>query len=525
MSSPCARLLVIGLDCADPQLLLRWADSGDLPVIRSLRERGTWGPLASPPGLADDGTWASFYTGVSPARHGRYFFHAIEPGRYRTPFWQTQHLLHRPFWESLSAAGKRIAILDVPKCPLAEDINGVHLTDWRVHGRDRKTASQPPEIAETLGSRYGEDRTDCLDRRPWLCNEMELPPESYDEFLEALAQSVDDKLAFSSELLAREAWDLFLVVFKEAHCVSHKLWHLLDQAHPAHSARLAERYENAIKNVYMRLDRAIGRLIEIAAPTDVIVFSDLGMASNYTGNPLLETVLERLEQRWLSPAGRIHRRLRTLALSSLRRFDKHHDSWARGGRLFYAVPNGEQSGAIRLNLAGRERWGMVEPGAGCDALSEYLVEALSELVDPDSGMPIVEEILRTPQVYQGPHADRLPDLLVVWRRERPILAAASRLIGEVRVPELKLRTGGHVAGGLYVMASRSAPRHASPVPASITDLAPTIAALLGHPLAGVDGRPLVATAQRDAGHSHPSGPAAPDNAKTAAKPRAHRSSR
>lgn len=496
---PQARLLVIGLDCADPSLLARWADDGDLPVLRALRERGTWGPLESPPGMADDGTWASFYTGVSPARHGRFFFHALAPGDYRTPFWRTEHLRHRPFWEELSAAGRRLAVIDVPKCPLAETINGIHLTDWRVHGRDRPTASQPPDIAESLHARFGEDRTDSLERKPWLCDEKALPREAYDGFLEALAESLDHKLAFATELLARERWDLFLVVFKESHCVSHKFWHLLDPAHPAHSAPLRERYGEAVRDIYMRLDRALGRLIERSGPaTDVIVFSDLGMAANYTGNPLLEAILERLEQRWLSLGRRIDRRLRTLAIGSLRgRLGLDRAAAARAARPFYAVPNGEQSGAIRINLAGRERWGRIAPGADYEALCDFLVAALSELVDPDSGLPLVDEVLRASATYPGPNADRLPDLLVMWQRERPILAAASALIGEIRIGDRGLRPGGHVAGGCYLMAGPRIPRCAAPLPASITDLAPTIAALLDHPLAGVDGRPLVAGSAAD----------------------------
>lgn len=92
-------------------------------------------------------------------------------------------------------------------------------------------------------------------------------------------------------------------------------------------------------------------------------------------------------------------------------------------RLFFPLPNGEQSGAIRLNLVGRESHGLVRPGPEREALCDYLISALNELADPDSGTPIVESVWRTEEVFSGPHNERLPDLFVEWRRDRPILGS------------------------------------------------------------------------------------------------------
>ena len=83
------------------------------------------------------------FTSVSPAKHGRYFYHAIIPKTYRLPFWNDNNLKRVPFWDDLSKSRFRLAVIDVPKCPLSSEINGVHLTDWRVHGRDHSTASNP----------------------------------------------------------------------------------------------------------------------------------------------------------------------------------------------------------------------------------------------------------------------------------------------------------------------------------------------------------------------------------------------
>jgi len=128
--------MVIGMDSADYKLVSKWCDSGDLPVLQSIKEKGGYGRLISPAGMGDDATWASFYTAVSPARHGRYFGKTICNGSYETPFFCDGDLQHEPFWNALSRANRKVAIIDVPKCPSATPLNGIYVTDWHVHGRD-----------------------------------------------------------------------------------------------------------------------------------------------------------------------------------------------------------------------------------------------------------------------------------------------------------------------------------------------------------------------------------------------------
>ena len=343
-------------------------------------------------------------------------------------------------------------------------------------------------------SRFGADKTDSLGTGRWLCDSMALEPGSYDEFLTSLINSLNAKLTFAAETLERGHWDLFLVVFKEAHCAGHKFWHLLDSSHPAYSEPLAARYGTAILQIYRHLDAAIGRLLEIAGPeARVIVFSDLGMASNYTGNPLLERILHRLELQRSSFSRRIALHARLAAVAAARRWlNRSGQAFSRSIRQFYALPNGEQSGAIRLNVAGREPAGIIAPGADYDAACDYLDAAFSELVDPESGNSLVDKVVRTRDIYQGPYTDRLPDLLVMWNRSRRITAAASSRIGVIRGDDPGIRTGGHIGDGLYCLAGPGIRNQQNPVPASVVDIAPTIADCLGRSLNDVDGIPITA---------------------------------
>ena len=159
------KVIVIGLDSADSNLVRQWCDSGDLPFLRAIRDRGISGVLTTPPGLGDDAVWASFYTGVSPGRHGRYHHRQLPPRSYKVD--NFRNVRRRPFWDQLSRAGRRVGVLDVPKCPLMPELNGFQVNDWLVHGRDFATNSFPRDVGRDLVQRFGDDRTD---REPeYLC--------------------------------------------------------------------------------------------------------------------------------------------------------------------------------------------------------------------------------------------------------------------------------------------------------------------------------------------------------------------
>ena len=65
-------VVFIGLDSADPALLLKWEQEGLLPSLGALRQRSLRGRVILPPGLGTGAMWVSLYSGVSPAKHGRY---------------------------------------------------------------------------------------------------------------------------------------------------------------------------------------------------------------------------------------------------------------------------------------------------------------------------------------------------------------------------------------------------------------------------------------------------------------------
>ena len=154
------------------------------------------------------------------------------------------------------------------------------------------------------------------------------------------------------------------------------------------------------------------------------------------------------------------------------------------------MPNNGNYAAIRVNLIGREPRGRVARGAEYDAVLAGLRTDLLALENPETGVPLVHEVLRTDDHYDGPLRDWLPDLVVDWNRDAPITDARSAKVGTIRGMTQATRSGDHRPPGLLaVRGPGTVPGRFAPN-VKATDLAPTIAAFFGVEMADIDGRPI-----------------------------------
>ena len=338
------------------------------------------------------------------------------------------------------------------------------------------------------------------------------------EFLEDLKARIATKLDICDHLLEQDRWDLFAAVFAESHCVGHQLWCLHDQEHPRYDAEMARALGDPVKRIYGALDTALGRLLARAGPeTTVVVVCSHGMGPHYDATFLLDEILLRLdgvetagvrrrlvgacESVWKRTPPVLKRLIRPLVNGARRRREartgKREESLSEalltpdiGRRRFFTVPNNDVHGGIRVNLAGREPQGIVQPGAEYDALYEELRRELGELVNLETGKHLVRAVVRSAEIYEGEGLDGLPDFLIEWDTSAPIRAVQSPKIGKIEREFDGIRTGDHKPEGLFVAKGPSIRPQRLAAPVSIMDVAPTVAALLGVPLPDVDGKPI-----------------------------------
>ena len=158
------------------------------------------------------------------------------------------------------------------------------------------------------------------------------------------------------------------------------------------------------------------------------------------------------------------------------------------GQRWFLAPNNTVYGGVRINLRGREPGGVVEPGADYDAACEQLAQDLLELVNVETGEPVVNGVSRTEDHYERSAVDALPDLFIDWNHERPVETIWSARTGLIHGRYDLWRTGDHRLDGMLL--ARGPGIEAGPRPALRSiDLGPTIAARLGVALDAVDGEP------------------------------------
>ena len=166
-----------------------------------------------------------------------------------------------------------------------------------------------------------------------------------------------------------------------------------------------------------------------------------------------------------------------------RRLTKQYD-WS-ATRYFPLVM--DHAGYIRINLAGREPRGIVQPGAEYRAECDELSEAWSNVRDIATDERIVERIYRLEDLAPvgAPYRDGLPDLVITWGRQSAIRSRGVYRPGHdaIRWEDNgvlpSLRSGNHRSKGWFIAVGRGIESGSHMGGHHISDLAPTVVQWLG----------------------------------------------
>jgi predicted AlkP superfamily phosphohydrolase/phosphomutase len=508
------KILFLAICAGERDLIVRWAQEGVLPTFKALLAKGLVGRTQSVPGLYVQCNWPAFYTGTGPAKQGIHSWQQLTPGTY--DFYRAftpDHVKSTPFWDHLSDAGRRVAILDIPHSGPSRKINGVQLVEWGAHDANHGFQSSPASLAAEIVERFGEHP------QRGLCD-ADRTAEDMIEFRDGLLHGIDGKVAITKHFLAQEDWDFFAQVFTEAHCVGHQCWHLHDPAHPRHSRADVAIAGDPVKDVYVAIDRAIGEILaEVGEDTTVVVLASHGMQGKYPSQFMLGDILARLgvaankaetdgAARWFGVKRALDpmltwgwRHLPGFAKALLDPFRHRARDWVAtpsrdlpltldpAASKCFIIPNNHTHGGIRVNLIGREPNGKVRPEE-MDAFLDELGRDLMAIVNRDTGKRIVNRIMRTKDYFQGPLTEHFPDLLVEWTCADPVKSVESPKLGRLDKKYNYCRTGEHNPAGMFVAYGPGiAPGRLERL-TSIMDFAPTFCKMLGVEVDEFDGRAI-----------------------------------
>jgi predicted AlkP superfamily phosphohydrolase/phosphomutase len=460
---PPHKLLVIGWDGATFQMIDPLLAQGRLPNLAKLIERGSQSRLESTKVPISSAAWVGAVTGKTPGQNGVYSFFEPIAQSYDVRLISSRSNRAAPLWRVLGWNGMKSLVFNVPITYPPEKIDGT-MVGGMLSPFDAEYA-HPKGLTEKL-----RERGFVPDLGAWR------------EKQQVTFARVEEQLALKQqilvEMLARDDWDFAMVVFKDLDVWSHRAY----DADP----------NGTIGRHYELLDGVLGQLLaSCPSDTNVVVMSDHGFEPYHRSF---------FVQRWLVEHGFAVERdgvqpkpQKADNLAERRALDHQQliASLDLSRTVAFSAASEGNYGGIRLNVAGREPQGALA-AAEVEAKLDELSRALLATKLPGTDQPLVTRTYRSSELYPGPFAAQLPDLIFELD---PSVAARNENLPVAYGEHKNIYPDHHLLGVFF--ASGPAFAH---VPergdVSIFDLAPTALHVLGLPvyseMTGVVRRELLA---------------------------------
>jgi len=480
------KVVVIGIDAADPDTVAKLVSKGGLPNFARLMQNGATSkvfpfiPVTAP-------SWSSIYTGKNPGKHGVYSPLVPKPGGYEVTVVSSKQRDAKDLWEILSDNGLRSIVINAPATYFPRPMNGI-LIAGHYTPADAVDFIYPPETAEEVNRAIPGYK---IYPRPTYN-----PASRFSELLVGMRRTA----TLAEHFLDNHDCDFFMVVLRETDEAQHTF--IDDQE------RLTQLYEE--------VDRIVGRIIsKLGSETFLIVVSDHGATPirerfDVLGK-LIESGLLTLEPRSSSRKAKFLRlvariivalnlqpildwpllsrlvravksRVMGLHISTVRKLT-HLICWEKTSVYPYL------NVGFRINLVGREPSGVVKPEEYNQAC-EKLISLLKDWKDQKTGQPYFRMVCRASEIMSGDHIDLAPDIIAlpndgywpfVWKE-------AAETLGTRRLTW----SGAHALYGLLIISGPFVRKGVRLEDCNVTDIAPTILPLYGLSVpSDMDGRPLI----------------------------------
>ncbi len=455
------KILVIGLDCAAPELLF-----GDerLVNIRRLMEAGCYGRLESviPPITVP--AWMCLATSQDPGSLGVYGFrNRVDHSYSGLGIVNSRSIQEMAIWDQIAREGGRSVIIGVPPSYPPRKVNGICVGCFITPDTTKNIYTHPAGAQEEIAKVVGEYPVDVkgfrTDRKDWLKDEIYAMSRKH--------------FAVVRHFLQNAEWDYFHFVEIGLDRIHHGFWEYHDPQHVLYQA--GNPYQDVVRDYYLYLDDEIGKVLTLLdEDTAVLVVSDHGAQRLDGGFAVNE---------WLVKEG-------LLVLNEYPKeptpFEKLSVDWGKtkvwseGG--YYA--------RVFFNVKGREPDGVIDPGDYEEFRDE--IKAKFEALVDDKGRPMGNLVFKPEEIYKTVR-NVAPDLIVhfgglYWRS-----------IGRVGYTGLYLQendTGpdgcNHAQFGAFILAAPNSPLQGEVTGAHLLDIAPTLLELGGYDaLASGQGKSLV----------------------------------
>ena len=194
------KVLVIGLDCAGPELVFdRFKD--ELPNLSAMMDNGIYGELESCHPPITIPAWAVMFTGKNLGKLGLYGFRHRKENSYTDFYIATSQFVREPaVWDIASKYGKKSCVVGVPPSYPPKPLNGYMISCF-ITPDTAKDYTYPSSLryeVERLVGKYVFD--------------VEFRTEERKKLLRELYDMTEKRFKVLRHLMLEKPWDLFIFV-------------------------------------------------------------------------------------------------------------------------------------------------------------------------------------------------------------------------------------------------------------------------------------------------------------------------
>jgi predicted AlkP superfamily phosphohydrolase/phosphomutase len=444
------KLLVVGLDCAAPALLL---EDETLVNFRRLMAAGCYGKLESVIPPITIPAWRCMATSQDPGSLGVYGFRNRADHSYgNLKIVNSRSFKALTIWDHLALEGRKSVLIGVPPSFPPPRVNGIAVGCFLTPDPATDEYTHPAHIKQEIAGLVGEYMVDVKgfrsDEKAWL----------RDQIFEMSRR----QFTVIRHYLQQADWDYFQFVNIALDRVHHGFWKYLDPTHPDHQP--GSEFASVIPDFYRHLDEELGRLLELVDDqTAILVVSDHGAQALHGGFCVNE---------WLVKEGLLvlEEYPETVTPFAKLKVDwTRTRAWSEGG--YYA--------RVFFNVKGREPTGVIEPG-DYGAFRQEMRARLEATTGPDD-RPLGTLVFAPDEIYREVR-NVAPDLIAHFG------ALDWRSIGGVGYGgALHIRendTGpddcNHAQFGAFILAAPNVPALGALTGARLLDMAPTLLEVGGY---------------------------------------------
>jgi hypothetical protein len=303
LSIPDHKVLVLGLDGFDWDLVLPWVRAGRMPNLGRLMNAGTWGVMSTIVPMLSPLIWTTMATGVSPDVHGVLDFVEKDPGTGEPVPVSGRGRRVPAIWNVASVLGLEVDVVGWWATWPAEKINGTMVSDRLYFTLQQSVPrevfrSDPPDLVfpSERTAEFTAIRDRAVAESDWraLRYFMDVPESVFERAVaedRGLEDPVDGMRRIlaasrtylgSGVMLAAEKPDLLMVYLEGTDTIGHLLAPYRSPPTVDIDGATAAVYAAAVPRYFEIVDRWIGRYLK-ACPLDeyaVVVVSDHGFKWN-----------------------------------------------------------------------------------------------------------------------------------------------------------------------------------------------------------------------------------------------------